>query len=170
MNDVFSSKLSPGTAGCPPAAHPALCRHPPDPCWWRPAPPAGLCTPGGRGQIRVCSRCAPFRSRCEEIHWVVKQTKKKSQLLKRHFRLAGTGSLTSSSSASAVELNYFLPVEVVVIQLVTGRVVVVVVTSLLGSPRRARDVWVCAVESPITQRYALFRWRPVGQRTVTAYY
>lgn len=101
MNDVFSSKLSPGTAGCPPAAHPALCQHPPDSCWWRPAPPADLCTPGGRGQTRVCSHCAPFRLRCEEIHWVAKQWERGVEGKKM-------SAIEKTFSAGRYQVSYFL--------------------------------------------------------------
>lgn len=60
-NPAVFWEFSPGTVGFPPPARPALCPDWTGPCWGRPAPPAGLCTPGGRGQTPACSCCAPAR-------------------------------------------------------------------------------------------------------------
>ena len=73
-----SCQLSPGTGGSPPPGRPALCPPRTGSCWWRPAPPAGPCTPGVRGRIHAWSRCAPSRLLSERIHWSRKQVERES--------------------------------------------------------------------------------------------
>lgn len=61
----------------------------------------------------------------------------------------------------------FLPVKVVIVQLVAGGIVVIIVAPPFGPSRRAGYVWVSAVGSSITQRNILLHRGSVGPRTVT---
>ena len=89
-----SDCLSPGTAGFPPAGRPARGPRPTGSCWWRPARPAGPCTPGGRGQTRAWSHCAAARWWWAEIHCSRKQYGGRKFVLRRNL----LGYLTTSST------------------------------------------------------------------------
>lgn len=73
-----------------------------------------------------------------------------------HFTAVAFASLTSTR----VGFDFFLLVEVIVIQLVSRGVVVVIVASPLRSSSGARNFRVCAVGGAVAQRQGFFHWRP----------
>lgn len=160
-----NAALSPGTAGCPPAGRPARGPPPTGSCWWRPARPAGPCTPGGRGQTPACSRCAAARWWWAEIRCSRKQDEGGKLYYRNNSKLSETSCFIHLLPPWCAFLNLFLPVEVVVVQLVSWGVVVVVVVSPPGFSSRAQFIGAWAVGTPVSQRQVRLHRRPVGRGT-----